>query len=120
MNRLDRMIEEALAEEDRAIIEETRELGFFTQFARQLSGPNAWVSWASTVAILIYVALALWCGYEFFTATEVLAAIKWGLGAAVSVVVIGLFKLFMFGEMQADRIIRELKRVELILAAREK
>ena len=116
MDKLDQMIEAALAEEDRAIVEETRELGFFTQF----KGPNAWVSWMSTVAIFIYVGLALWCGYEFFTATEPLAAIKWGLGAAVSVVVIGLFKLFMFGEMQADRIIRELKRVELILASREK
>ena len=120
MDKLDQMIEAALAEEDRAIVEETRELGFFTQFTRQLQGPNAWVSWMSTVAIFVYVALALWCGYEFFTATEPLAAIKWGLGAAVSVMVIGLFKLFMFGEMQANRIIRELKRVELILAAREK
>ena len=120
MDKLDQMIAAALAEEDRAIVEETRELGFFTQFTRQLSGPNAWVSWMSTVSIFVYVGLALWCGYNFFTATEPLAAIKWGLGAAVSVVVIGLFKLFMFGEMQANRIIRELKRVELILAAREK
>ena len=116
MHKLDRMIEEALAEEDREILEETRELGFFAQFTRQLAGPNAWVSWMSTGAIFVYLGLALWCGYEFFSATEPLAAIKWGLGAALSVVVIGLFKLFMFGEMQANRIVRELKRVELMLA----
>ena len=52
MDKLDRMIEAALAEEDRAIVEETQELGFFTQFTRQLAGPNAWVSWMSTVGDL--------------------------------------------------------------------
>lgn len=120
MDKLDRVIEQALAEEDRAILEGTQELGFFAQFTRTFLGPNAWVTWMSTAAIFIYAGLALWCGYEFFTAAEPLGAIKWGLGASVSIVIVGLFKLFMFGEMQANRIIRELRRLELMLAARER
>ena len=120
MNKLDRMIEQALAEEDRALIEATVPRGFFAEFFGQLSGRNAWVGWLSTGAIFVYVALGLWCGYRFFAAADALVALKWGLGAVVSIMVIGMLKLYMFGEMQTARVLRELKRVELMLAAREK
>ena len=120
MDKLDRMIEQALAEEDRAILEETQELGFFTQFTRQLAGPNAWVNWLVTFAIFPYVALAFWAGWKAYIATEALYAVKWGLLATVAIMAIGMLKLYLFQKMEADRIIRQLKRVELMLAAREK
>jgi len=120
MDKLDQMIEAALAEEDRAILEETRELGFFTQFTRQLAGPNAWVNWLVTAAIFAYVALAFWAGWKFYIATEALYAVKWGILAAVAIMAIAMLKLYLFQKMEADRVIRQLKRVELMLAARDK
>lgn len=120
MDKLDRMISEALAEEDRAIVAETGELGFFAQLFGQLSGRNAWVNWLATLMIFVYLGLLVWTGWNFFAATEALAAIKWGLGAALSVVIIGMMKLYLFQAMQADRVIRELRRVELMLVARDK
>ena len=119
MNKLDRMIEQALAEEDRALIEATVPRGFFAEFFGQLSGRNAWVGWLTTVAIFAYAALMLWTGWKFFAATETLSALRWGLVALFSGVVIGMLKLYLFQEMQANRVIRELKRVELLLAKRE-
>lgn len=120
MDKLDQMIAEALAEEDREIMAQTDELGFFAQFARQLSGRNSWVNWAATVAVVAYMALALWSGWQCYVATDAVAAVKWGFVAAVSVVVIGMFKLYLFQGMQTDRVMRELKRVELMLLSREK
>ena len=120
MDKLDQMIEQALAEEDRAILDETKELGIFAQFTRQLTGPNAWVNWLVTVAIIAYVALGFWAGWKCLIATEALFAIKWGLLAAVAIVAIGMLKLYLFQKMESDRVIRQLKRVELVLAAREK
>lgn len=119
MNKLDRMIEEALAAEDRDIVARTAELGFFAQFAGQLTGRNAWINWLVTMMIFVYLALTVWTGWHFFTATDALVAVKWGSGAMLSVIVIGMMKLYLFQSMQADRVIRELKRVELILTARE-
>lgn len=119
MDKLDRMIEEALAAEDRDIVARTAEQGFFAQFAGQLSGRNAWVNWLATGMIFVYLALMVWTGWHFFTATDALAAVKWGSGAVLSVIVIGMMKLYLFQQMQTDRVIRELKRVELMLAARE-
>ena len=119
MDKLDQMIEAALAEEDRAILEETKELGFFTQFTRQLAGPNAWVNWLVTVAIFAYVALAFWAGWKFYIATEALLAVKWGILAAVAIMAIAMMKLYLFQKMESDRVIRQLKRLELMLAKRD-
>ncbi|HHC30142.1 MAG TPA: hypothetical protein ENK80_06235, partial [Rhodobacterales bacterium] len=69
MDKLDQMIAEALAEEDREIMVQTDELGFFAQFARQLSVRNAWVNWLAAVAVFAYVALALWSGWQCYLAT---------------------------------------------------
>ncbi len=119
MDKLDQMIAEALAEEDRDIVARTAEQGFFTQFFGQLSGRNAWVGWLTTAAIFAYAALMFWAGWKFFTVSEELAALRWGLVTLFSGVVIGMLKLYLFQEMQTNRVIRELKRVELLLAKRE-
>lgn len=120
MDKLDRLIEEALEEEERALLAETRELGFFTQLGLQMRGRNAWVNWITSFALFVYAGLLLWVGWQFFTATDPLTALKWGLGGGIIVVVIGMLKLYLLGQMQTERIIRELKRVELMLAARDR
>jgi Family of unknown function (DUF6768) len=120
MDKLDQMIAEALSEEDRAIMAETGERGVFAELAAQLSGHNAWVKWVSYLYIAVFAGLFFWTAWEAFTATDLLVALKWGLGAVLSMIVVGMLKLYLFTEMQTDRVIRELKRVELMLAAREK
>lgn len=120
MEKLDQMIVEALSEEERALGAGLEEDGIFRQIGGQFRGPNAWVHWLTTVALFAYAALALWAAVRFFTAVETADLVFWGIIGAVSIVVIGMLKLYMLGEMQTDRVIRELKRVQLILAAREK
>jgi len=120
MDKLDHMIAEALAEEERAIIAETQELGLFRQMAAQYRGPDAWVNWLSTLALFAYGALALWSAYAFFTATEVMGLVFWGVLLTVSILAVGMLKLYMLNKVETGRVIRELKRVELMLAAREK
>jgi hypothetical protein len=120
MDKLDRMIEEALADEDRALLAETGEQGYLALVLGQFRGRNGWVTWFSTLILVIYGLLAVWAGWHLFTATEVLAALQWGLGAAVAIIVVGMLKLNLLMTAQTDRVMRELKRVELMLAAREK
>ena len=45
-----------------------------------------------------------------------LPALKWGLSAATLALMATQLKLSLTPQMQADRIIRELKRIELMLA----
>lgn len=120
MDKLDRLIEEALAEEDRAILDQTEELGWFALGASQFRGKLGWVTWVVMAVQTTMFVLAVWAGYRFYIATEVLAALKWGLSAAVLALMATSLKLSLMPQLQADRILRELKRVELLLAASRK
>ena len=84
-----------------------------------------------TFYLLMSGALVMWmaAGFAMLEAgmvrskntTEILAKnILLYAVACLSFLVIGMLKLYMFGEMQTARILRELKRVELMLAVREK
>lgn len=116
MDKLDMLIKEALEGEDKRIIDETEELGYFALAMGIFGGKTGWVSW---VVMLVQTALFLisfWCAIQFFTATEVLPALKWGLTTSVLALMAITLKLSLMPVMQANRVIRELKRIELMLA----
>ena len=121
MQDIDRMIEEALDGEEQALFRETaREPGFFAQAFGLLGGPNGWVN---VVMVVVQAALfvgGLWAGWRFFEAETALSALHWGLPAAVLVLMSLIIKLGMMPELQANRLMRELKRLQLQTAAARK
>ena len=116
-SRLDRLIEEALSAEDRRLFQSTQELGWFELGLNQFRGRLGWVTWVIMVVQVAMFLLAVWCGVNFFTATEVLPALKWGLSGATLALMAIQLKLSLMPQMQADRVIRELKRMELMLVS---
>jgi hypothetical protein len=121
MQDIDRMIEEALQGEEQALFRETaREPGFFAQAFGLLGGPNGWVN-AVMVAVQATLFVAgLWAGWRFFEAETALSALRWGLPAAVLVLASLIVKTAMMPELQANRLMRELKRQQLQAAMTRK
>jgi uncharacterized membrane protein len=118
MNRIDRLIEEALSEEDRAIAEATAERGWFALSLDQFRGKLGWVTWVVMIVQTAMFVAAVWCGIEFYGATDTLVAVKWGITAATLALMATVLKLSLMPQIQADRILRELRRVELMLVKR--
>lgn len=118
MTKLDKMIEAALTGQDKEILTETRELGFFELGLSQFGGRLGWVTWVLMIVQSVMFIAAVWCGYHFYSAVDVLTAVKWGLTAAVLALMATQLKLSLTPQMQADRVLRELKRVELLIASR--
>ena len=121
MKDIDRMIEEALDGEEQALFRDTaREPGFFEQAFGLLGGRNGWVN---GILVMVQAALfvgGLWAGWRFFEAETVLSALHWGLPAAVLVLMALIIKLGMMPELQANRLMRELKRLQLQAAVSRK
>lgn len=121
MQEIDRMIEEALDGEEQILFRETaREPGFFSQAFGLLGGPNGWVN---VVMVVVQSALfigGLWAGWRFFEAGSALSALHWGLPAAVLMLMSLIIKMAMMPEMQANRLMRELKRLQLQAAVARK
>lgn len=120
MTKLDDMIREALEGEDRKIWAETEELGWFELGLAQFSGKLGWVTWVLMVTQTAMFIAGVWCAVHFFQATEVISALKWGISGAVLWIMAINVKLSLMPKMQADRVIRELRRVELMLVSRDK
>jgi hypothetical protein len=119
MDELDRRIAEALAEDDLGLPEDAREPGFFTLAFSTMRGPQGWVTCVILIMQTAMFLVAIWAGWNFFTATEELSAIKWGVSAATLMILTTQLKLALFPHMQANRVIFALRRLELRLAAKK-
>jgi hypothetical protein len=114
---LDELIDEALGAEERDLLRAIgEEPGFFSQAFGVFGGPGGWMNiLLMVIQGLVFVA-GVWTGWHFFQAGEPLAALRWGLPSAVLLLMALMIKLALVPTMQANRIIRELKRLELQLA----
>ncbi|WP_333590740.1 DUF6768 family protein [Brevundimonas sp.] len=117
MQDLDRMIEEALNDEDRALFERTaREPGYFDQLGGLFGGTAGWVNAMMVAAQTAIFIVGVWTAWRFFQAEDVLTALHWGLPSAVLLLMSLMIKLALWPALQANRVIRELKRIELQIA----
>lgn len=116
---LDHLIEAALSGQDRDILEGTQELGYFQLGLKQFGGKLGWVTWVIVLVQSTMFLIGLWCAVRFFGATEVLIAVKYGISAAVLLLMSLVMKMSLWPQMQADRVIREVKRLQLLVASHQ-
>ena len=119
MDKIDKMIEDALRTQDRDIWAKTGELGYFQQAVGMFSGKQAWVNWVVMIVQSVMFFAGVWCAVNFYSASDVLLAVKWGISGGVLMLMAGLLKFTLTPVMQADRVIREIRRLELMLARAE-
>lgn len=115
-NDLDRMIEDALNAEDRAILDRYGEQGMFAQMAGLFQGKLAFWSVLTVIAQMAMFAVALYAGAKFLGTQDPQMMVRWAalawFGATGTIVI----KTWFWMQMQANRILREVKRVELQVA----
>lgn len=116
MNKLDEMIGRALTEEDRELLARHGEPGYVAQAFGMFRGPMAWALWVAYVAGAVAFVMGAYAFWQMVTTTDLAEAVKWGVGALLLFQMTTLTKSFMGSHMQANRMLRELKRLELQVA----
>ncbi len=118
MPSIDELIKEALSDQEAEIVKSTEELGYFALAIGLFRGKLGWITWViMAVQSAMFVAGA-GCAWQLYTATALLPALQWGLTAAVLILMAGMLKMSLMPQIQADRVLRELKRVELLILHR--
>jgi hypothetical protein len=117
---LDRLINEALDADDRAVLGElAEEPGYFAQAMGLFRGKLAWVMWLAYIVNILAVAVAIWGVWKMFQTTDPVMTIRWAVLILASQS-IGLFMKSGLGyQMMSNRTLREIKRLELQLARRQ-
>jgi Family of unknown function (DUF6768) len=117
MSDIDKLIDETLSAEDRDLLNRYGgELGFFAEAMSAFRGPRAWVFWlVNTVQALLFF-LGLYLAWRFFQSQDVIIALRFGLSALLSFLMGAVLKMGMGMMIESNRVIREVKRLELQVA----
>jgi hypothetical protein len=119
MRDLDAVVEEALSAEEKELLKRIgEEPGFFGQAFGLFGGRLGWVNVLMMIAQALLFVGGVYAAWRFFGAAEPVEQLRWGLPAAVLLILSAQVKLALWPEIHANRLMRELKRLELQLAAR--
>lgn len=116
MERFDELIAKGLSARDRALLAEPGEPGYLAQVGAMARGRLGWtvlLSGAVQVIATLAMVYALW---RTLAADQALAAVQWGVGAVLLGQAVVLLKGYLGQHLQANRVMREIKRVELQVA----
>lgn len=116
MSKFDDLIGQALTEEDRALLASHAEPGYLAQAFGLFRGPMAWVMWLVNVANGASFLVGVYALWQMTNAGDPVLAVKWGVGALFLFQITTLCKTFMGNRMEVNRMLREIKRVELQLS----
>ena len=116
MRDVDDLIDEALDAEERELLRTLDEPGFFRQAFGVFSGPTGWMSMVMMFWQVVMFIAGIWAAWHFFEATDPVMQLRWGLPAMLLMIFAAMLKMALIPRMESNRLLRELKRVELQLA----
>lgn len=120
MRDIDELIDQALSEEERALLARNEpEPGFVSQVLAMGRGRLGWVMWVSYVSSGVTFFAGVYALWQVFASADALAAVRWGVGALVLLQMTMLTKTYMGSHLEANRVLREIKRLELRLVRLE-
>ncbi len=116
MRDIDKTIDAALDAEERDLLHRIgEEPGAFSQIFSLFGGRTAWLNVLMMISQVAMFVAGAWAGWRFLQATDPLSALHWGLPAVVLLLASLIVKLAMWPEVQANRVLLALKRVELMI-----
>jgi hypothetical protein len=119
MRDLDSLVEEALSAEERELLKRMGDdPGFFGMALGLFGGRLGWVNAVMMAAQALLFVGGAYAAWMFFEAADPVTQLRWGLPAAVLLILSAMLKLALWPEIHANRLMRELKRLELQIAHR--
>lgn len=110
---IDRLIEEALTEEEATYFHNLDEQNIFQKFGGLFQGKMKWINVMTVVVQFVQFGFAVYFAYRFFTTTDMVEMIQFGSGAFFLMMTVTVLKIFHWMEINKNATIREIKRMEM-------
>ena len=114
---IDQIIKETLTNEEAMFYDELDELNVFSKIGGVFKGKNGWLLVIMNIITLAFLVVFIYCVVEFFKTDVTSELILWASGGLFSALFISMIKVYVWQLMHKNDILRELKRVELQIAA---
>lgn len=113
---IDKMIREALSQEEAKFYDQLGEQSLPEMVGGLFAGKMKWLTVLTVVIQFFWLAAAVYCGYQFFEATDLREMMIWGAGGFLFTMSMSMLKLFHWMQMDKNALMREIKRMELQIA----
>ena len=118
MSDIDRKILEAIkAETDVTMKDYGRELGFFGLMAESFKGRFGWLVVGAILMQVVLAVAIVYCVMGLYGTDDPASKLDWLAPAVAAFIAFGLLRIWYFMEINRLSLAREIKRVELQLAA---
>ena len=115
IEEIDKLITETLSQEEMKFYNSLDEQNIFEMLFGLFKGKNAWINILMNIVIVVFFALLIYCAIQFFNSETTDQLIKWGFGSLILMLSISMLKLFAWMQMDKNAILREMKRLELLV-----
>lgn len=116
-DQIDALIKKALTEEEAKFYDKLNEQNLFGKLEEVYRGRMGWLAVVMNVVTLFLFGIFVLSVIRFLDAEDPVALIKWASGGFLSIIAVGMLKLYFWLQMDKNDIKRELKRIELQIAA---
>jgi hypothetical protein len=113
---VDELIRQALAAEDAEHLDLSGKPGWLSELTGVFRGQLRWFGAMFMAMVMVFFLLAVYCGWRFLSAGDDASLIRWGLGFLFCTGISISGKIWYWMETGRMATIREIKRVELLVA----
>jgi hypothetical protein len=114
--KIDELIKETLTREESAFYDDLEEQNLIGKIGEVYKGKLGWLAAIMNVVHLLMFIAFIYCIVQFFNTEVTNELIKWASAGFLSMIAMGMLKLFIWMQMDKNDILRELKRLELQIA----
>jgi hypothetical protein len=117
MSNVDDALREALSKEDAELLARlAEEPGSLQQIVGIFQGPLKWIYLMFLVAAVAMGIGGVYSGWQFALSTELRPLFYWGAVTGFCLVVLAVVRIVFFMQINTNRVLREIKRLELQVA----
>ncbi|MEE9364687.1 MAG: DUF6768 family protein [Cellulophaga sp.] len=117
---IDNLIKEALTKEEAAFYDELEEQNLFEKLGEVFKGKMGWLAMVMNVVHLVVFGLFAYCIVQFLDTDNTNELIKWASAGFLCMLVMVMLKMYVWMQMDKNDLLREMKRLELQIAALSK
>lgn len=114
---IDKLIKNALTEEEVKFYDELDEQNLFGMVGGLFKGKLKWLLILMNIVTVVAFLGLIYCIVQFLNTDVTNELIRWGLLGMLFMLMISMLKLFVWLQMDKNALLREIKRIELQLAA---
>ncbi|NAS32799.1 hypothetical protein GTQ40_17605 [Flavobacteriaceae bacterium R38] len=117
MEEIDKLIKDTLTQEEAKFYDELEEKNVLRMVADIFKGKNSWLVIIMNIVNLIVFGLFIYCLIQVFNTDVTNELIKWIAAGFICLNITGMIKLYMWMQVDKNTILREIKRIELLVSS---